>query len=84
MNAELSSADGCRIACPRSFVRNTWDCLQSLTRNGEPAGFQNQERASRFDYEDLDTVIGEMRKCNEFERSTTQFKLVMPGNLAGA
>ncbi len=87
MNAELSSADGCRIIVPTLFREEYMDCLRNLTRNGEPAAFVKamthiQQWTSRFDYEDLDVVIAAMRQCNAFERSRTQFKLGMPEGLA--
>lgn len=85
MNAELSSAEGCRIIIPTLFREEYLDCLRSLTRNAEPAGLVKamtyiQEWTSRFDYEDLDVVIASMRRCNAFERSSAQFKLAMPGH----
>lgn len=89
MNAELASADGCRIIVPTLFREEYLDCLRSLTRNGEPAGFVKamthiQEWTSRFDYEDLDAVIGDMRNCNAFERSRMQFRLLIPETPAAA
>lgn len=89
MNAELSSADGCRIIVPTLFREEYLDCLRNLNRNGEPAGFVKamthiHEWTSRFDYEDLDAVINGMRKCNAFERSRMQFKLGLPAHRPAA
>lgn len=83
MNAELSAADGCRIIVPTLFREEYLDCLRELTRHGSPAPFLKamshiHDWTSRFDYEDLDQVISTMRRCNAFERSLTQHKLLMP------
>jgi hypothetical protein len=32
-----------------------------------------------FDYDDLDRVIAEMKSCNAFEKSRTQYELLFPG-----
>jgi hypothetical protein len=83
MNAELSAAEGCRIIVPTLFREEYLDCLRELTRNGRAEPFLKvmmylQDWTSRFDYEDLDQVIDTMRRCNAFERSRVQFKLLSP------
>lgn len=83
MNAELSAADGCRIIVPTLFREEYLDCLRELTRNGRAEPFLKamtriHDWTACFDYEDLDEVIATMRRCNAFERSLTQFKLLTP------
>ena len=39
------------------------------------------EWTAAFDYEDLDNVITTMKRCNAFERSLIQFKLLHPSQL---
>lgn len=83
MNAELSAVDSCRIIVPTLYREQYLDCLRVLTRGGDPNPFIKamchiHEWSSRFRYDDLDEVIAEMRRCNAFERSLNQFKLLMP------
>lgn len=83
MNAELSTAEGCRIIVPTLFREEYLDCLRELTRNSRADPFLKvmtylHDWTSRFDYEDLDHVIDTMRRCNAFERSRVQFKLLSP------
>jgi len=33
---------------------------------------------SKFNYQDLDQVIANLKRCNAFERSLVQFKLLEP------
>jgi hypothetical protein len=83
MNAELSVVKACRIIIPTLFREQYLDCLRVLTREGNPAPFLDamqhiQEWTAAFDYEDLDKVIADMKACNAFQRSLTQFKLLTP------
>lgn len=83
MNAELSAADGCRIIVPTLYREEYLDCLRELTRNQHAEPFLKvmshlHDWTSRFDYQDLDQVIDTMRRCNAFERSRVQFKLLTP------
>lgn len=83
MNAELSVVNSCRIIVPTLFREEYLDCLRVLTREGDPAPFMQamqhiHEWTAAFDYEDIDKVIADMRACNAFEKSRTQFKLSMP------
>jgi hypothetical protein len=83
MNAELSVVKACRIIIPTLFREQYLDCLRVLTREGNPAPFLDamqhiQEWTAAFDYEDLDKVIADMKACNAFQRSLTQFKLLAP------
>jgi Fic family protein len=81
MNAELSVVGACRIIIPTLFREEYLDCLRVLTRDGTAAPFikamqKIQAWTATFDYQDIDTVIEQMKKCNAFERSRTQFKLL--------
>jgi hypothetical protein len=83
MNAELSAVDGCRIIVPTLYREQYLDCLRAMTRGGDPDPFIKamshiHDWSSRFRYDDLDQVIADMRRCNAFERSLNQFKLLMP------
>lgn len=83
MNAELSVVSSCRIIVPTLFREEYLDCLRVLTRDGQAAPFlaamQKIHRwSAAFDYEALDQVILKMSRCHAFERSLTQFKLLMP------
>lgn len=83
MNAELSSAEGCRIIVPTLFREEYLDCLRELTRNSRVEPFLDamvliQDWTSRFVYDDLDHSIAEMKRCNAFERSRAKFELLMP------
>jgi hypothetical protein len=85
MNAELSVAGSCRIIVPTLFREEYLDCLRNLTRNGEPMPFiaamqRIHEWTAAFEYDDLDSVIASMKKCNAFERSPIQFKLLTPAD----
>ena len=83
MNAELSSAEGCRIIVPTLFREEYLDCLRELTRNGRAKPFVDamvhiQDWTSRFFFDDLDHVIAQMTHCHAFERSRAQYELLMP------
>ena len=83
MNAELSVVGSCRIIVPTLFREEYLDCLRLLTRHGEAspmlAAMQKiHQWTAAFDYEDLDQVITHMARCNAFERSLIQFKLLTP------
>ncbi|MRD47315.1 cell filamentation protein Fic [Caenimonas koreensis DSM 17982] len=87
MNAELSVAGSCRIIVPTLFREEYLDCLRTLTRAADPVPYMNamqriHEWTAAFDYEDLDGVIDVMTKCNAFERSPIQYKLLWPSQLA--
>lgn len=83
MNAELSVVNSCRIIIPTLFREEYLDCLRVLTREGNPKPFLDamqriHEWTAAFDYEDLDTVIAEMKACNAFEKSRIYHKLLFP------
>lgn len=83
MNAELSVVNSCRIIVPTLFREEYLDCLRVLTRDGQAAPLLSamqkiHQWTASFDYEDLDGVIAQMTRCNAFERSLIQFKLLTP------
>lgn len=83
MNAELSVAGSCRIIIPTLFREEYLDCLRVLTREGDPTPFlealqKAQKWTAAFDYEDIDSVIAEMKSCNAFEKSLIRHKLLTP------
>lgn len=83
MNAELSVLGSCRIIVPTLFREEYLDCLRLLTRDGQAAPMlaamqKIHQWSAAFDYEDLDQVIAQMTRCNAFERSLIQFKLLTP------
>lgn len=84
MNAELSVVKACRIIVPTLFREEYLDCLRLLTRESDPAPFLAAMQhihawTEAFDYEDPDKVIADMKACNAFEKSRTQYKLLFPG-----
>jgi len=83
MNAELSVVRACRIIVPTLFREEYLDCLRVLTREGNSTPFLDAMQhihawPAAFDYDDLDRVIAEMKSCNAFEKSRTQYKLLFP------
>ncbi|MEQ9107840.1 MAG: Fic family protein [Limnobacter sp.] len=83
MNSELSVVGACRIIIPTLFRDEYLDCLRVLSREGNPAPFVSamqkiQAWSAAFDYENLDCVISEMKRCNAFERSLIQHRLLSP------
>jgi fido (protein-threonine AMPylation protein) len=83
MNAELSVVKACRIIVPTLYREEYLDCLRVLTREGNPQPFLDAMQhihvwTSAFDYEDLDKVISDMKACNAFEKSRSQYKLLFP------
>jgi Fic family protein len=89
MNAELSVAGSCRIIIPTLFREEYLDCLRNLTRNADPVPYLNAMQrihawTAAFDYEDLDRVIAMMTRCNAFERSPVQHRLLLPSQIEGA
>ncbi|CAG1015138.1 hypothetical protein BURC_00883 [Burkholderiaceae bacterium] len=83
MNAELSVVNSCRIIIPTLFREEYLDCLRLLTREGNAQPFlaamqQIHEWTAAFDYESIEGVIAGMKACNAFEKSRTQFKLLVP------
>lgn len=83
MNAELSVVNACRIIIPTLFREEYLECLRVLTREGNPQPFLDAMQhmhawTAAFDYEDLDSVIADMKACNAFERSRTQHELLFP------
>ena len=81
MNAEFSAAGECRIIVPTLAREEYMDCLRKLTRQGDADGFIRymtwlQQWSAGFDYENLDTVIEEMKTLNAFERSRVDFRLL--------
>ena len=83
MNAELSAVNACRILVPTLYREQYLDCLRVLTRDCLPTPFLKVMSdilvwTSKFDYQDLDRVIADLKHCNAFERSLTQFKLLSP------
>ena len=86
MNAELSTVGACRIIVPTLFREEYLDSLRALSRQGDAAPFisamQKIHRwTAAFDYADLDATIAQMARCNAFERSPVQFKLLTPSLL---
>jgi len=83
MNAELSAVGACRIIVPTLFREEYLDTLRALSRQGDAAPFiaamQKIHRwSAAFRYADLDATIAHMARCNAFERSPVQFKLLTP------
>lgn len=83
MNAELSVVGACRIIIPTLFRDEYLDCLRVLSREGNSAPFLGamqkiQAWSAAFDYENLDAVIAEMKRCNAFERSRVEYRLLTP------
>ena len=83
MNAELSAVNGCRIIIPTLFREQYLDCLRVLTREANPQPFLKAMQTihhwtAAFDYQNLDATIAQMTQCHAFERSLTQFQLLMP------
>ena len=83
MNAELSSAQQCRIIIPTLYRETYLDNLKVLTNSGDAAGFiksmcHAQQWTSRFDYSDFNVLISAVRRTNALERSMNQFKLLDP------
>jgi hypothetical protein len=87
MNAELSVVSSCRIIVPTLYRETYLDCLRVLTREQDPVPFVKamqdiHEWSAAFDYEDLSVVLQQIRACNAFERSLSQFRLLKPADLA--
>lgn len=83
MNAELTVVGATRIIIPTLYREQYLDCLRVLSREGEPQAFidamqQAQAWTAAFDYDDIDAVIEQMARCNAFERSLVQHRLLMP------
>lgn len=86
MNAELSVVKSCRIIVPTLYRETYLDCLRVLTRDHDPEPFVRamqaiHEWSAAFDYEDLQQVLEQMRRCNAFERSLVQYQLLKPQEL---
>lgn len=86
MNAELNVVGSCRIIVPTLYREEYLDCLRNLTRDADPVPYMNamqriHEWTAAFDYENLDNVIAVMTRCNAFERSPVQYKLLSPSQL---
>ncbi|MBA4316385.1 MAG: cell filamentation protein Fic [Alcaligenaceae bacterium] len=83
MNSELSVVGACRIIIPTLFREEYLDCLRELSREGNPIPFISamqriQAWTAAFVYDDLDAVIEKMKRCNAFERSLVQHRLLDP------
>jgi len=83
MNAELSAVNACRILVPTLYREQYLDCLRVLSRDHQPGPFLKAMSdiliwTSKFNYQDLDQVIANLKRCNAFERSLVQFKLLEP------
>lgn len=83
MNAELSQEGLCRIIIPTLYREIYFDGLRLLTREGDPRTFIKamvdiQDWVSRFDFEDLDSVIETLTSCNAFEQNLNAKKLEFP------
>ena len=83
MNSELSVVGACRIIIPTLFREEYLDCLRELSRGGNPIPFISamqriQAWTAAFVYDDLDAVIEKMKRCNAFERSLVQHRLLDP------
>lgn len=83
MNSELSAVGACRIIVPTLFREEYLDSLRALSRQGNATAFmaamQKIHRwTAAFRFDDLDHTIAELARCNAFERSLVQFKLLSP------
>lgn len=83
MNAELSQENQCRVIIPTLYREIYLDALRALTRDGNPklfvkAIFDAQQWTAAFNFEDTDEVILAMQKCNAFEKSLVNYKLLTP------
>ncbi len=81
MNAELSVVNAGRVIVPTLFREEYLDCLRMLTRQGKPEPFIEamqhiQHWTAAFDYTDLDRVLSQMKACNAFEKSRSQYQLL--------
>ena len=82
-NSELSAVNACLILVPTLYREQYLVCLRVLTRDRQPGPFLKAMSdilvwTSKFDYQDLDQVIADLKRCNAFERSLAQFKLLEP------
>ena len=86
MNSELSAAGEARIIIPTLYREQYLDCLRELTRGERCEPYLDsmaniQRWSAAFDFEDLDAVIDRMTRCNAFERSLVQYRLLWPKDL---
>lgn len=83
MNAELSAVGSSRIIVPTLFREEYLDCLRAFSRQGDAgpyiAAMQKIHRwTAAFRYDDLDDTLQQLTRCNAFERSPVQFRLLTP------
>lgn len=81
MNAELSRVGRCRVIIPTLFHPQYVDCAKQLTQLDIPDGFVKAIAmmaawCSQFDYDDLNTLIADLRRSNALEESLVRFKLL--------
>lgn len=86
MNAELSAVGACRIMVPTLFREEYLDSLRALSRQGDASPFMTAMQkihhwTAAFRFEELDHTIAELARCNAFERSLVQYKLLTPRHL---
>ncbi len=89
MNAELSYANQCRIIVPTLYRESYLDCLRAMTRESDAALYSKammwiRDWTGSFDYGDADKTIETMRRCNAFERSPANHRLLQPNKLNAA
>jgi hypothetical protein len=83
MNSELSAAGEARIIIPTLYREQYLDCLRALTRTAQTKPYLDamtniQRWTAAFSYENLDATIDSMRRCNAFEKSLTEYRLLWP------
>jgi hypothetical protein len=86
MNAELSRVGLCRIIIPTLFHPQYVDRARALTRQDDPPGFitalaKMARWTAGFDYEDLNRLIANLRRCNALEESPAQSRLLDAGGV---
>lgn len=86
MNSELSAAGEARIIVPTLYREQYLDCLRELTRAARTDPYLDamtniQRWTAAFSYEDLDSTIDLMKKCNAFEKSLVKHQLQWPEDL---
>jgi hypothetical protein len=88
MNSELSAAGEARIIVPTLYREQYLDCLRVLTRMAQTQPYLDamtniQRWTAAFGYEDLDATIDSMTRCNAFEKSLVEHRLLWPEDVTG-
>lgn len=86
MNSELSAAGEARLIEPTLYREQYLDCLRELTRAARTEPYLDamtniQRWTAAFSYDDLDSTIDLMKKCNAFEKSLVKHQLLWPQDL---